>query len=167
MDNLGNFYLSGVNGKLEWISSTSSLEIKGDIVGSKIYGPNKNSAYIEIGSDASGYSDFKIFRAGQAQPSFDILDIGISLYLQARKSSASFLDTFLITDGNLTEPHGNWDFSFSNVTGGSWDFTNMDLSGTMTFGSVNVTGGVKKIYIQSTSSGIPTDGSAIWIDTSV
>jgi hypothetical protein len=55
MDNSGNFYLSGVNGYLTWISSSSSLSIRGNIYSSTITGGTITGANLQTNTGANTY----------------------------------------------------------------------------------------------------------------
>lgn len=116
----------------------SNATVTGNIVGSKFYGSSTNSAYMEIGAAAGGnLADFTLKRGNSVDMAYQIYDNASMIEFSVRPQTTTY--KFMEVGTNNTYLHGTWDFT-----------------------SATVTGGVKKIYVQSTA---PTDTTGIWIDT--
>jgi hypothetical protein len=93
----------------------SNATIKGNVVGSKFYGPTLDSAYIKIGG-VSNLGDLGLYRGGTSNPIFQIYDELYSVSLKANAAGGAPA-AFLTTIGSSTSPQGSWDCSGTSFTG--------------------------------------------------
>lgn len=105
----------------------------GNIIGSKFYGTDIDSAFIEIGTGGtSNFGDLKLFRGGGTHPIFSIYDGASIVDLKAGDGTVS-PSTFLSSSGANTYPIGNYNCSgasFINLRNGSDDYATIsDING--------------------------------------